>query len=183
MCNSHLLLTTVASLPTLDFNTFLYIIHNMYNKYIHICNVFDFFIKERTVTFSEKGDDSECAQQEKVTVAMLPLRLGFQKLLDIFDALLRRHSHNVVQSVHVAQHLHNLFQQLPESTWKKTSYPTRRTKQNQLESCQPPLLFRVLNHPHCRAHLNAFDLLKNDSAANIWMYSSVAARLATLRLP
>lgn len=105
----------------------------MYNKYIHICNVFDFFIKERTDKFNCEGDDSEWAQQEKVLVAMLSLRLGFQKLLDIFDALLCRHSHDVVQSVHVAQHLHNLFQQLPKGKGKKTSYPTKLTKPNHLE--------------------------------------------------
>lgn len=67
---------------------------------------------------------------KKVAVAMLSLRLGFQKLLDIFDALLRCHSHDVVQGIHVAQHLHNLFQQLPGSRQiKKKHLKANKTKQ------------------------------------------------------
>lgn len=85
---------------------------------------FFYEVKERTDKFHWNGDDSVLNRKrwhKKVAVAMLSLRLGFQKLLDIFDALLSCHSHDVVQGIHVAQHLHNLFQQLPESTQKKTS--------------------------------------------------------------
>lgn len=49
-------------------------------------------------------------KKKKVAVAMFSSWLGFQKLLDIFNALLCCHGNDVVQGVHVAQHLHNLFQ-------------------------------------------------------------------------
>lgn len=89
--------------------------------------------RTKQTLFTERVTTLNVLNRKKVTVAVLSLRLGFQKLLDIFDALLRRHGHDVVQSIHVAQHLHNLFQQFPESTRKKTCYPTKRTKQKQLE--------------------------------------------------
>ncbi|TNN48663.1 hypothetical protein EYF80_041120 [Liparis tanakae] len=43
-----------------------------------------------------------------------PLRLGFQKKrLHVLDAVLGRHRQDVVQGVHVAQHLHDLFDLVP----------------------------------------------------------------------
>lgn len=50
---------------------------------------------------------------EKLLMSCLLLRLGFQKRLDVFNAMLCCHSDDVVQGVHVAQHLHNLFDLLP----------------------------------------------------------------------
>lgn len=42
-----------------------------------------------------------------------PLRLGFQKWLDVFNAVLCCHGDDVVQGIHVAQLLHNLFDLVP----------------------------------------------------------------------
>lgn len=42
-----------------------------------------------------------------------PLRLGFQKLFDVFYTMLCGNSDDVVQGVHLTQHLHNLLDLLP----------------------------------------------------------------------
>ena len=58
-----------------------------------------------------------CRTQEKITGTLPfvcpPLRLGFEKLFYVFNALLCCHVDDVVQGVHVAQHLHNLFDLVP----------------------------------------------------------------------
>lgn len=57
----------------------------------------------------------KCAetQQKDERGPLPPLWLGFQKKLDIFNALLCCHGDDVVQGVHLAQHLHNLFDGVP----------------------------------------------------------------------
>lgn len=41
--------------------------------------------------------------------------LDLQELLDVLDALLRCHADDVIQRLHVDQHLHGLSDQVPDS--------------------------------------------------------------------
>lgn len=55
----------------------------------------------------------KCSETKQKDGPLHSLWLGFQKKLDIFNALLGCHSDDVVQGVHLAQHLHNLFDEVP----------------------------------------------------------------------